>query len=120
MYEFCKMLATSYGRVAGPAFLSSSVSDGPKPDALALSRNLTQKTFSVRDRPAEIFRDRFAHVGQRFAHSERYPRAASRRVSQNRHVLARVIRGFPSRIGVASVIRGNHQQIARLQQRQKC
>src|SRR5260370_15970567 len=71
------------------------------------------------NRSAEILRDRLPHIRQRVPHSQIYARPASRRIRQNRHILPRMICRRPAWIGIAPVVRGDHQHVGETQQRQK-
>src|SRR5260370_9145814 len=85
----------------------------------SLPPHLAQEALAMRNCPAEVLRNGLSHIPQRVPNSEVYAGAASRRIRQNRHVLPRMIRCRPSRIGVASMVCGDHQHVRETQQRQE-
>src|SRR5260370_30726823 len=85
----------------------------------SLPPHLTQEALPMRNRPAEVLRNGLSHIRQRVPHSQVYAGAASRRIRQNRHVLPRMIRRPPSRIGLASIVCGHHQHVGATEQRQE-
>src|SRR5579859_5754387 len=81
---------------------------------------VAEETGSVRNCACKILCDSLSHVSERFAHAEVHGGARLGRVGQDRDVLARMVGGGPSRVGITAVIRGDHQQIGGLQKRQEC
>src|SRR5882762_11508525 len=107
-----------------PPFQSRVTSHGTRSSlsrylVTALLPHLTQEALSMRDRTTKILRDRLAHIRQGVPHSQVNARSASRRIRQNRRVLPRMVRRRPSRIGIAPVVRGDHQHIRKAKQRQE-
>ena len=69
----------------------------------------------MRDGCAENFRDGLAHVREGGARAEIRAGIAARAVGEDRDVFARMIRGGIYGIGIATVVRGDDQQIGRMQ-----
>jgi len=72
----------------------------------------------VRDGAAEVLRDGLAHVGERRTGAEIAQGAIrenglryGRRVGEDGDVFARVVGGFPARVGIAAVVGGDHQEV---------
>src|SRR5258708_15831740 len=91
-----------------------------------LTSSFSQETLSARNLGAKILGNGLPHVGQRFANAEIYTRrgplgsqGGRRRKSQDWHILARMVRRRPARIGIAAMIGGNHQEIGLAEQRQE-
>ena len=68
---------------------------------------------------AEIFGDGLPHIGQRVAYAEIHASTISRRIGEDRDIFARVVGRRPTRIRIATVVRGDHQQVGKTEQRQK-
>src|SRR5579864_2547885 len=60
---------------------------------------------------AEILGDGLSHVGESVADAERRARNVSRSESKDGNVFARMVRGGPARIGIATVVGGEQQEI---------
>src|SRR5258708_33429519 len=79
--------------------------------ACKLAGNLMQEAGAMGDCGADILGNRLPHIRQSVSHPKVYTGPASRGIGENWHVLPRVVRRRPARIGVAAVIRGDDQQI---------
>ena len=73
----------------------------------------------MRDSDAEIFGDGLAHVGQGCTSAKICAAGHARAVSEDRNVLAGMIRCGIHGIGVASVVCGDYEQIRRAQSVEK-
>ena len=74
----------------------------------------------MRQGRGEILGNRLPHVGERRTNAEiRAARIQARRVREDREILARMVRGRIHRIGIAAMIRGDHQKIRRPQSIEK-
>src|SRR5882762_3034735 len=85
----------------------------------SLLPHFAQEALPVGNRAAKILRDGLPHIRQCVPHSQVHARPASRRIRQNRHVLPRMVRRRPARIGIAAVICGDHHHVGQTQQRQE-
>src|SRR6266581_1239259 len=79
----------------------------------SFKRNQRQETFAVRNCAAKILGDGLAHVGQRVTNAEADGVPPSRAVRHNWYVFPRMIRRRPRGIGIAAMIGGDQQQVAR-------
>src|SRR6266705_1201027 len=84
-----------------------------------LASDFIQEALAVRNRSAEILRDGLSHIRQSVTHAQIYARSSSGRIHHDRHVFARVVRGLPAWIGIASVVCRDDQHVGETQQRQK-
>src|SRR6266478_1079466 len=85
----------------------------------SLLPHFAQEALPVGNRTAKILRDGLPHIRQCVPHSQVHARPASRRIRQNRHILPRMVRRRPARIGIAAVICGDHHHVGQTQQRQE-
>src|SRR5258707_15750923 len=65
----------------------------------SLLLQLAQEASSMGNRRTEILSDGLPHIRQRIPHAQVHACPASRRIRQNRHVLPRVVRRRPARVG---------------------
>src|SRR6266851_1528061 len=84
-----------------------------------LAGDLAQEAFPVRNRGGEIIGDGLAHVRQRIAHAQIHTGSTTRGIHDDRHVLSRMVRRRPAWIGIAPMVRGDHQHVGETQQRQE-
>jgi len=70
-----------------------------------------RKALSVQNRGAEIPCDRLPHVRERFAYAPSSLPLPMQASTPKSDVLARMVGVGPAWIGIAAVVRGNHQQI---------
>src|SRR3984885_6529830 len=77
--------------------------------------DFAEKTGAVRNLAAEIFGDGLAHVRKGRADTKAPATRRSRRIRDDRDIFARMVRRRIYRIGIATVVGGDDQQIGRAQ-----
>src|SRR2546425_12466298 len=70
----------------------------PEGNLTSLPGELPQEALPMRNSSAKIFGDSLSHVSECRAHTEVHSPRQRRRIRQDRHVLARMIRRFPARV----------------------